>query len=574
MTKTHNVHPVRSGYVGTVAGLICLGLLSGAPSAWAGKSPGAARLSPTAQAALHYAEAVGHGEEDRARLLDFSCLYREMARTKGGNGATDTETSGGCLDHLKPVHSEAVPQTREGILVQWPGRGRTVFFSKPLVQYPISTFVMDLLGQSPPGSGFEVRYDSEQSLPQASFPSPDGRRTVSVPTKLVRMTVSYKDPLTSPIAYAPGTFQWTSTVPRPRIAIRSVSLQVPVVSGLRRHGYPSDVAVINLPVSKVARSEGGVREAVPFVTESGHALENTVVAWQPNDMPGLLIAAVARAALFPELDDRMAMLNRVLLIDPKQPDALTALSNDLYVRLLRTGDAAPPPLTKDPSLARRLAELSWNTYAQTTRMDLSLGMDMGGLTEPTAADFLYRMIPAMETLAQVRPQNLDNRMHLGIAYRWNNDQPHSIQTHEALVRDLAAARPDQRARALLELSWSRINKVAWNRILDDPDIQQAYREAEEAFTLTGEPLDKFLAAYTMAYSQVFMPNRDLQSMLQNLTEARKWFSQTPGATAAAWTFVMGRDAIKPVVDANPSFQPLLAASEPTDTQPRKDERPQ
>jgi hypothetical protein len=196
-------------------------------------------------------------------------------------------------------------------------------------------------------------------------------------------------------------------------------------------------------------------------------------------------------------------------------------------------------------------------------------MEMGGLAEPTAGDFLYRMIPAMETLSKIRPKDLDNRLHLGIAYRWNNDQLRAIQTHEALVNDLAQARPGQRARALIEVAWSRIHKVSWNRFLDDPDINQAYREAEEAFKLTEDPLDKFTAAYTMAYSQLYMAQRDPKLMLANLTQAKQFFELAPGATPEVWSYLLNRDSLRALLDADPTFKPLLTAMDPK-PEPKKD----
>ena len=58
---------------------------------------------------------------------------------------------------------------------------------------------------------------------------------------------------------------------------------------------------------------------------------------------------------------------------------------------------------RDPALALVVNEHFWNIYAQSTRMDLSLGMEMGGFDKPTTADYLYRMLSAMQTLAAVRP---------------------------------------------------------------------------------------------------------------------------------------------------------------------------
>jgi hypothetical protein len=147
-----------------------------------------------------------------------------------------------------------------------------------------------------------------------------------------------------------------------------------------------------------------------------------------------------------------------------------------------------------------------------------------------------------------------------VAYRWNNDQLAAINTHEALLKDIPPERAPFRARVLIELAWSRIAKVAWNRIFDDPIILDAYKAAEEALSLTDSPVDKFAAAYTMAYSLAFTPKRDNQKMLAHLTEARRWFLQVGGTSLDSWRYLLANDTLKGLVEADPSFQPLLAAS--------------
>jgi hypothetical protein len=251
------------------------------------------------------------------------------------------------------------------------------------------------------------------------------------------------------------------------------------------------------------------------------------------------------------------MLNRVLIIDPSQADALTLLSRDLYQALLHVASVTHNVAVNEPTLAAVFNELYWNTYAQTVRWDLSLGMEMGGLSQPTGADFLYRMIPAMQQLEKVRPQDLENRLHLGNAYRWNVDQLIAISTHESLLKEIPPQRTAVRARVLNELAWSRIAKVAWNRTFNDTGILQAYKEAEEAFQLTDMPIDKFVASYTMAYSLLFMPQRDNQKLLERLTEAKALYLALPSASPASWKYLLSHESLKIVLDADPIFKPLL-----------------
>lgn len=514
----------------------------------------AAKPSAAAQAAQRYAEALASGDRTSFGQLDFACQYTMVAAGaatgKGFPPPTDPAYAA-CWDRLAHLHQTAVDLREQGMETMWPGKNGLVFFREPLEKYGASFFVMDVLGQSPPGGGLKLDVVASKPMPAGSFRLREDGPVFGAPATLVTLRVTYKDPLTSPITYAPGSYKFTNTVKRPRVAIKDVIVQWVVLSGLKKAGFPGDVAVANLPVSE----REGAR--VPFVTEQSRYVDRSATLFGPADAPGTLIAAVARAALFPDLRDRIALFNRVLIVDPGQPEALTALTHDLYQTLLAAGAAAHKfPLT-DPALAARFNELYWDIYSQTTRMDIALSMEIGGLSAPTPADYLYRIIPAMEMLAKVRPGDLENRLRLGVVYRWNNDQLAAINTHEGLVQAIPVERYQPRTRALIELAWSRIAKVSWNRIFDDPNIAQAYREAQEAYKFTDRPLDKFAAAYTMAYSLAFMPQRDNQAMLDFLTEAKRWYLELDGASDASWRYLLGNDTLKGVLEADPLFKPLL-----------------
>jgi hypothetical protein len=401
-----------------------------------------------------------------------------------------------------------------------------------------------------------------RTVPNGSFPLRRNGKVVAVPTTLVRLTVHYQDPLTSPVSYAAGTVKWANTIKRARKAIKSVTTQWVVFTGLKKHGFPGDSAVFVQPVANEPEAPGMVAEKIPFTTETSRALPDSLVWWGPEDQPGTLTAAAARAATFPDLRDRVALLNRVLIIDPNQVDALMVLTRQLYAVLLREAANEHKLIVKDPALSIVVNEFYWNIYAGAARLDLSNAMEMGGFAQPTPADFLYRMLPALETLAKTHPEQLDTRFRLGVAYRWNNDQLPMIETFEALVKDIPESRKTPKAEALLQLAWSRINKVAWNRILHDPESERAYADAEVSLTFAELPLDKFLAEYTMAYSMIFMPNYgDKTKMLHHLTEAKRWFDEVPGKNDEVWRYFLHSELLKAVLDADPIFQPILASAE-------------
>jgi hypothetical protein len=521
-------------------------------------------ITPAEATAQRYAEAVGTGTKVGAGRLDFACQYPLVAAAPHGIKAYPADSDlvyESCWQRLREAHAATLVRSDIGMEVLWPSNGDLVFFSEDLTRYPASAFVSDSLGLTPPGTGFHVHIVGSAPLPSASFRLRPNGPTIAVPATLVKLSVSYQDPLTAPLTYAAGSVKWTSTIKRTRRALKEITIQWVVLSGLKKHGFERDKAVVNLTVTSRALPGFVVQEKIPFVTETSHALPDSLIWWGPKDVPGILTAAAARAATFPELRDRVAMLNRVLIIDPDQPDALMVLSRHLYAVVLHEAIPHHKLNVRDPALALVVNEHFWNIYAQSTRMELSLGMEMGGFDKPTTADHLYRMLSAMRTLAVVRPEQLDNRFRLGVAYRWNNDQDISIETHQSLVKAIPAERRAGRAEALLQLAWSRINKVAWNRILDDADIRAAYQDADEALTLADLPLDKFMAEYTKAYSLLFTPDRDNRAVLERLTEAKRWFTEIPGQTPEIWQFFVGADSLKALLDAVPIFQPLLVAQD-------------
>ncbi len=522
------------------------------------------KTTPAAQTALRYAEAIAHGDRVTAGQLDFACQYRFITAspTKVKQFAPAGDPSyESCWHTLTEAHAPMLKRTDTAMDVIWPSTGPLVFFGDDLPRAPASAFVMDVLGTSPPGSGLQVTVVNSHAIPAGSFRLATRGKILGVPTTLVQLSVQYHDPLTSPVTYAAGNVKWTNTIKRPRRSLKSVTTQWVVFTGLKQHGFPGDAAVFNLPVASQPETPGMVADKIPFATEISRALPESLNWWGPDDQPGTLIAAAARAASFPDLRDRVALLNRVLLIDPKQPEALTVLTRHLYSVLLHEGRNSHQLNVKDPALGIVVDEFYWNIYAQGARMDLSNSMEMGGLSQPTPADFLYRLIPALQTLVTIRPEQLDNRFRLGVAYRWNNDQIPMVETFEALVKDIPDNRKTPKAEALLQLAWSRINKVSWNRILHDPETPRAYADAEASLAQAELPLDKFLAEYAMAYSMLFLPNYgDKTTMLHHLTEAKRWFDEVPGKTDEVWRYFLQAELLNAVLAADPMFKPILATA--------------
>jgi hypothetical protein len=514
--------------------------------------------------ALRYADAIAKGDKVTTGQLDFACQYKLLTVLSANHkNPPATEASyEGCWQELTAGHAPVLKRSDIGMNVLWPSKGSLAFYGDDLSRTQASAFVMDVLGMSPPGTGLHLTVANSRSIPNGSFRLGPKEKIIGVPTTLVDLTVHYHDPLTSPVTYGPDTVRWTNTIKRQRRAIKSITTQWVVFTGLRKYGFPQDSAVSHLPVKTKPDAPGMVADRIPFTTETSRVHPDSLVWWGPDDQPGTLTAAAARAAAFPELSDRVAMLNRILIIDPHQVDALTLLTRNLHAVLLREAAQNHKLNVKDPALSLTINEFYWNIYAAAGRLDLANAMEMGGFSQPTPADFLYRLLPALETLAKIHPEQLDTRFRLGMAYRWNNDPLPMIETFEALVKDIPTDRPTPRAEALVQLAWSRINKVAWNRRLHDPNSIRAYEDARASSAIADLPIDKFLAEYTMAYSMIFMPDYgDKNEMLRHLTEAKRWFDEIPGKDDEVWRYFLHSELLKAVLDADPMFQPILASAE-------------
>ena len=519
---------------------------------------------PAAETALRYVNALAQGDRVTVSRLDFACQYRLATAHPAGHThrvAADADPIA-CWQGLTAGHTAALRRTDTGLDVLWPSTGPFVFYGDDLPNTQASAFVMDALGMSPPGTGLRLTITNSRSIPNGSFRLKPGGPVIAVPTTLVEMKVQYQDPLTSPVTYGPGTVQWANTIKRERRAVKSILTQWVVFSGLRKHGFAGDTAVFHLPVETKPDAPGMVADRIPFTTLTSQALSDSIVWWGPTDQPGTLQAAATRAAALPDLRDRVALLNRILIIDPYQVEALTILTQDLYTILMMDASKGHKLTVNDPALALTVNHFYWNSYAASARLDLSNGMEMGGFSQPTPADFLYRLLPALEALAKTHPEQLDNRVRLGVAYRLNNDQIPMIDTFESLIKDIPPDHNATKTQALLQLAWSRINKVSWNRILHDPDSVRAYEDAKTASALAESPLDKFLTEYTMAYSMLFMPDYgEKKKMLTHLTEAKRWFDEVPGKDDEIWRYFLHSELLKAVLDADPMFRPILASAE-------------
>ena len=549
-------------------GVLMLGLVGfgSATLSGAAEPVPAAQGEAAVQAVRTYAEAVAGRDSTRVAQNDFVCLLKMVEAGATGKGQFLPEPDpvySWCWDRLMQAHAEVIDSRDRALDELWPGVGKLVNF-RDFKRFEIaetrahqrapSFFVMPEIGDMSGAPGFTLEVVGTGPLPHASFQVPGSDHMVAVPTTLVRVRIAYPDPMTSPAANGPGQQDWVVPYKKPIHPIKAVTVKWVVLSGLFEHGFPVDTAVLNMPMTS------SMGTPIPFVVDAGGFEQKSTEYWSANEAQEALTAGLERAKTLPTRRERISMLNRILVVNPSHLEGLQAITGELYAGLLDFGARTHGVQLESGPLYQAFNALYWTIQSSTDRMDISLEMEMGGKSEPTPADYLYRLIPAMETLVDLQPGDFETRLKLTMAYRWTNDQLTSIMAPQQLLAELPTDQPDMRARVLMAIAWSRISKVAWNRFFDDPDIIQGYKEADEAFTLSSDPLIKFSAAYAKAYSLVFRPKRDDAVMFTLLKEARRWYRQIPGATPQSWAFLLQNDTLKGFVDTDPKFHSLTTAN--------------
>ncbi len=534
------------------------------PSGWASENdlPSQEDLLSTIQ---DYATAVGKGDKVGAGQRDFVCLFKMAQQGLLSEGTFPDSLNPvyeWCEQRRKHAHERVIHQRDRALDNVWPGPGKLVDFSDfqrffiaetRSTQLASSFFVMENIAIYEPQTPFTIQALESGALPHASFPTADESKIVAAPTVFLTTKISYPNPLTAPISNGPGVEDWAVPYKKVQRVIKSVKVKWIILSNLKALGFPTDRAVLDLPL------EGPHGTTIPFVVDQGGFVPHSTEWFGPKDQPARIQEGIKEAKTASSTLEAVMKLNRILMVAPTDQQALEVFADQLYKGFMNYGNRLHGIQLSDERLAQRFNELYWTVQSQTDRFDMSLGMEIGGKAEPMPADYLYRMIPVMEALASLEPGYFQNRIRLGSTYRWTNDQMAALSAPQELLTEVPAEEKELRARVLLELAWARIGKVAWNRHYDDPDIRKGYETAKRALDLTNDPLNKFAATYAMAYSLAFHVPRDNQAMFDLLKQARGWYEKIPGSNPQGWDYMLNNDTLKGVVDSDPAFQSLLAA---------------
>ena len=137
-----------------------------------------------------------------------------------------------------------------------------------------SFFVMPQIGKIAKSIGYSLETVSTGSLPQASFQVQGQDKVVNVNTTFVRTRISYPNPMPSPVANGPKQMDWAVPYKKPIHPIKAVTVKWVVLLGLKKHGFPSDAAVLNIPL------ESSMGTLVPTLPRCFRSKCRTLHCWE------------------------------------------------------------------------------------------------------------------------------------------------------------------------------------------------------------------------------------------------------------------------------------------------------
>ncbi len=515
-----------------------------------------ASLDP-ARLVSHYVEAMVAGKVAEWAAFDLGCL----ARHRRPGAPPDSDQA--CWDDTMKAHRALVDDEPETGIFGAVGRGigfgliaETHRQADSWKNYPPAIFVSPaVVKETTP------QITVKRVWPTRSIAIQENRNDpVAVRGTLVEVRVTYPDPLTAPLALKPGEVWWASGQIRRYGPVREVDVQFVVVSGLQQLGYPRDTAVVNEALTDAPQIPGARYGLDPDTI--GRAFERPgAPSFEPSVKGGLVIgsarwwtkreaadhfrAGLERAKHSSIRNDRLALLKRLLLIDPDDAEANRLLGTEFFEAFLDEGLKKSGMNATDKAVKRRLAELYWNIQAPTWRQELT-AVTTG---EEPAAEALYGAIAALEIVGKSETVSPEIRRRLGALYRWNGDAEAALTVHEHLLKEVTASDGTKLGALLLEMAWDRVQWLAWNRRYAHPWHGLARREAEQALKLVEDPLDKMTAAQALLILEALSLDRTASAVQDRVRLVKHWHDRVPlpVGMVGVWAHLVGNDLVKALV---------------------------
>jgi hypothetical protein len=511
------------------------------------------------QLVLRYAEALATGGVETWAKLDLGCLAKQRRSTKGGSVGMAESEAKACWDETMRAHVAMVADEPEAGIFGAMGRGigfglisETHRQADRWKDYPPGVFLSPaVVAETTPRLNVAKVWPTRPIAIQGK-----GEDPVAVRGTMVELHVTYPDPLTAPLALKPDEVWWASGQIRRYGPVREVLTRFVVVTGLRKLGYSSDTAVVNEALADAPRipatryglnpeigrafNHRGDSSAEPPI--KGGLVLGSARWWTKQEGAERFRASVERVKHLPSQGKRLALLRRLLLLDPNDTEANAMIGAELFQTLLGEGLSKSGINAPDDAVKHRLAELFWNIQAATWRQELTA---VATGYEP-AADALYGAIASLEIAVGNGPAPPETRRHLGALYRWNGDAEAALALHEGLFQEAPETDHARRGALLSDMAWDRIQWLAWNRRYDHPWVGQANREAEQALELVEDPLDKLVAAQALLTLEALSRTRTPDSVHARVRLVKQWHDRLPGALGV-WGHLVGNELVKALV---------------------------
>ncbi|MBH0189851.1 MAG: hypothetical protein HP493_13715 [Nitrospira sp.] len=508
--------------------------------------------------ALTYVEALANGQVAEWAKLDLGCLVRAKGLSRA-KGRQDTGLQQACWDDTMKSHRDMARQEAEsGVFGASSLEGNFGLLHErhqaaaTWREYPPAMFVSPSVIRAQAGPIPRIRVVASTVVQPVSLARLSREALLTVSGIGVDVAVSYQDPFTAPLALRPEEPWWAKGTTRKFGPIREVTARFIVVSGLRKLGFPVDMAVLNealsdapgIPFAHYGTNPdpgrpwvrpGSDRERPPLV---GGLVLGSAQWWTSEDLGDQLRRTLDTVRTLPRGLARAHLVSRLSALAPQNAEVNAVIGDMNYDDFLAQGIVKSGFRADRADMRARSLELFWTLQAQTWRQELTA---VSNEYEPAAAA-LYGAIGAYEILLQKGTAGTEQRRRLGALYRWNNDSESALHTHEQLLKELGPATPEY-GRVLNEIAWDKIQWVSWNRRYGHPWLSQARQQAQEAEERAQGAADKLPAAYAHLVAEALHVPLNGAAVEQQLQIVKSWHDQA-GKTEGLWDFLVGNDLVK------------------------------
>lgn len=532
--------------------------------------------------AFGYVDSLANGRIAEWASHDLGCLMRAKGGARGKRTPREeTALRQACWDDTMQAHQKLAEQKADTGVFGATGLGSNLGLlherhrgAATWREYPPALFVSPAIVRSQGGPPPRTRVVGATPAEPVAIVRVAGNKAVTLPGVGVDVQVSFGDPFTAPLALRPEEPWFAKGVTRKFGPVRDLTARFVVVAGLKKLGFPVDVAVVNealpdapgIPIAQYGMNPDPGR---PWV-KPGSDLEHPPLMgglvlgsahwWTQDSMDEPIRKILARVNSVPPGPERTRFASQLRMLAPDHPEANAATGDLYYEEFLAQGSAKSRIRAEKGNELDRSLELFWTLQAQTWRQELTA---VSNEYEPAAAA-LYEAIASYEPLWRQGKASREQRRRLGALYRWNNDSESALRTHEQLLNEFGPTTPEY-GRILSEIAWDKIQWVFWNRIYDHPWLVQAQQQAKEAGERVQDPTDKLSAAYAVLVVEAIRVPRNAAAVEQHLQEVKTFYDQA-GKTEGLWPFLVGNDIVKALVaeSAGVSLPALVRSDEVLD----------